>query len=337
MGANASHFVVNESWRPQDFITASESWYRENRSLHCTAATSRNLCIATIVKDLPPSYVHIVRGNHKSYALTHNYTYCSTMRTPVDREPTWAKLLVLAALHRRCRAILWVDADAIFTNSLSMAPHLALLKQRYHMLFSSGLTRCASSSVAVDEAMWAHSRTVGHTNPMGPTNAGAFFLRPSSFTEEVLHTLYGRPFGILPHQQSYQHLPSFLFDNGAINNWLRVVANLRYFRERVAFVNADAFNCMPPTYHTGCRILHAPGYTLKAGGPATAYLTREQVASKKPGRLKYERLGQLVKSSCLLGATDWRQTRCGQTFCNEWSIFGCQRMSPCVNSRVWLD
>ena len=90
MGANASHFVVNDSWRPNDFIAAAERWYRVN-PLHCTATTANELCIATILKNLPTSYVEKVRENHKSYARQHNYTYCSTERAPIDAHEACVK------------------------------------------------------------------------------------------------------------------------------------------------------------------------------------------------------------------------------------------------------
>ena len=338
MGANysAEHFQYNDSWDPREFVAASKSWYRQNQSeyglirilpyLHCTTNTSRDLCIASIFNGIPATYVDIARGNHKSYARRHNYTYCSTRRAPVDRAPTWAKLLVLAALQRRCRAILWVDADAIFTSPLSMAPHLVLLK-RYHMLFSGQIPSCARSSVAVAETMWGSARTSARTNPLGPTNAGAFFIRSSPFTEEALHTLYGHPFGIASNQRSHEHKANPIGDNGAVNDWLRVVANMQYFRDRVAFVNSDAFNCHPHYYHPGCRVLHVPGVTLLGAAPTP----------RKGGSIKYVRLGQLLKASCF--STDagtgsigeWRHTRCGQMMC-QWSLYGCPKMPQCVNS-----
>jgi hypothetical protein len=55
--------------------------------------------------------------NHKHYALKHDYNYLCYYDSLVDiRYVTWNKVFVIQDLLKSFKYVMWIDADAIFTN-----------------------------------------------------------------------------------------------------------------------------------------------------------------------------------------------------------------------------
>ena len=108
------HFDTSRDLSGTQFEVAAQALYKDDR-LRCHGPR-KTLCIATITADLPKTYLAALRANRLAYAHRHRYAYCETSHVNSGRQPSWSKLLVIAALRSRCKNIMWMDADAVFTN-----------------------------------------------------------------------------------------------------------------------------------------------------------------------------------------------------------------------------
>ena len=341
--SSTGHFVVNATWSAADFVAASERLYANN--IKCTELTGRKLCIVTLLSGLKSSYKRLLVHNHGSYARMHNYTYCHSDFAPPDREAPWAKILELAALLHQCRSLMWIDADAILSTNpaLSMAPALQQL-ERYEVILSGRKRGCRSEGLfSMDNGLWGEIMTlVGEVGR--PVNSGTFLLRSGSFAAEMLHALYARPFGIRLTQRIGDYYNNYLWENAAVNEFLRMAAHFAHFSDKIGFAFSDAINCMPFEFEPGCRVLHAPGTTLKG---MELMINGTVVRSGGFSGSKYERLERLL-STCFVSsgsAGQWHYhqqpqprirlnssktwamgSTCQKLLCG-WSLFRCNKLA----------
>ncbi len=108
------HFDTSRSMSGAQFEVAAQALYKDDR-LRCHGPR-KTLCIATITSDLPKAYLAALRANRLAYAHRHRYAYCETSHVSSSRQPSWSKVLMIAALRSKCKNILWMDADSVFTN-----------------------------------------------------------------------------------------------------------------------------------------------------------------------------------------------------------------------------
>lgn len=77
----------------------------------------KNIAIVALATPNMKSMTDVSFLNHKYYAQKYNYNYLSFNDTIVDlRYVTWNKVFVLKQYLKKYDYVMWIDADAIFTN-----------------------------------------------------------------------------------------------------------------------------------------------------------------------------------------------------------------------------
>ena len=103
------------------FEVKAAAMYAGKITCHGGPAAEAELCVATIAGGLPRRFLDALRANRLAFTRARGYAYCETDQWNAGRQASWSKLLMLAALRRRCPRMLWLDADALFTASTGAA------------------------------------------------------------------------------------------------------------------------------------------------------------------------------------------------------------------------
>ena len=142
-------FQLSDSWSAHDFVGAATQFYDGKVECVCNPG---ELCIVTLANGLNPDYLQKMRQNRLAYAIGNGYSFCFSSFVSAGRAPSWSKLLLLAALHGRCASTMWIDADAVFTSTRSLAPVMRALGQ-HSLLMASQPRGCRKNNKEPGESL----------------------------------------------------------------------------------------------------------------------------------------------------------------------------------------
>ena len=233
------------AWTRSTFAFANYVKYSQTHR-RCHGPSTALICVVSMFSGKNEMF-EVIRSNHMDYAAAHEYRYCSFDHHFQFREPSWSKLPMVESVRAQCEFIVWVDADAIFTNK-SKGMEMFIPRQNMMLTLASRPRGDHNETTVHDDGFWSDV-VVKHRGGLGPANFGVFIINARH--REVTSWL----------QEMWNFTDHIFWENAAVNNWLKT--KTAYARRICQFVWLDDLNAMPYTWRPGALMLHAPGRTFR--------------------------------------------------------------------------